>query len=192
MRQWSRRTVLCVKTTIHTNIESRGILQTSRLSESDEDIFICPTPSKTQINKHNFEIGIFLYHLDTLKSDQAENFFRLWLLNKWVTLDFNYLKPGTIQQLSNNIIDDAIRYIKNLLQTSKSDEVEATYWLPTLRSRRKKNEHPPIQTGYLSKLREMENITPQDETEFPAQFLSFTTGCLQHHNLTTSTFSKHH
>ena len=35
IRQRSRRTVLCIKTNIHANIESRGILQTLRLSESE-------------------------------------------------------------------------------------------------------------------------------------------------------------
>ena len=76
IRQRSRRTVLCVKTKIHTNIESRGILQTSRLSESDEDIFICPTPSKTQINKHNFEIGFLSYTIWIhLKVITLRNFF---------------------------------------------------------------------------------------------------------------------
>ena len=56
-----------VKAKIHTNSESRVIIQPFPFSEGDEDLFICPTLSTTQTNKHMFEIEIFLNHPDKLK-----------------------------------------------------------------------------------------------------------------------------
>ena len=46
--------------------------------------------------------------------------------------------------------------MKNLLKTSKTDEINETYWFPTLQSLGNEREHTPIQTRILKELRELE------------------------------------
>ena len=45
--------------------------------------------------------------------------------------------------------------MNSLLKTSKTDEVNETYWFPTPENSGKKQEHTPIQTRILNELREL-------------------------------------
>ena len=75
----------------------------------------------------------------------------------------------------NNSHDDAIHYINSLLKTSKTDEVNKTYWFPTPRNPGNEKEHTPIQTRILNELRELEQLqklNPVENTNSRNQFLS--------------------
>ena len=77
--------------------------------------------------------------------------------------------------LLNNSHDDAIHYINSPLKTSKNDEVNETYWLPTPQNPGNEKEHTPIQTRILNDLRELEQLEkldPLENTNSRNQFLS--------------------
>ena len=54
--------------------------------------------------------------------------------------------------------DDAILYINSFLKTSKTDEVNEGYWLPTPQNPGNEKEDTPIQTRILNELRELEQL----------------------------------
>ena len=64
----------------------------------------------------------------------------------------------SVSHLLNNNHDNAIHYIISLLKTSKTDEVNETYWLPTPQSLGNEQEHTPIRTRILNELRELEHL----------------------------------
>ena len=71
--------------------------------------------------------------------------------------------------------DDAIHYKNSLLKTSKTDEVNETYWFPTPHNTGNEKEHTPIQTGILNELRhleQLEQLDPLEDTNSRNQFLS--------------------
>ena len=75
----------------------------------------------------------------------------------------------------HNNHDDAIHYIKNLLKTSKTDEVNETYWFSKPQNPGNENEHTPIQTHILTELREpgqLEQLNPLKDTNSCDQFIS--------------------
>ena len=79
-----------------------------------------------------------------------------------------------MRHLLNNSHDDAILYINSLLKTSKTDEVNETYWFPTPQNPGNEKEHTPIQTRILNELRELEQlekINPLEKTNSRRQFL---------------------
>ena len=75
------------------------------------------------------------------------------------------VNPTSVRHLLNNNHDDAIHYIKNLLRTSKTNEVNETYWLPTPQNPGIENEHTPIQTRILNELRELEQLEKMNPLE---------------------------
>ena len=80
-----------------------------------------------------------------------------------------------MRHLPNNSHDDATHYINSLLKTSKTDEVNETYWFPTPQDPGNEKEHTPIQTRILNELRELEqleNLNPLEDTAFRKQFVS--------------------
>ena len=80
-----------------------------------------------------------------------------------------------MRHLLNNSHDGAIHYINRLLKTSKNDEVNETYWFPTVQNLGNENEHTPIQTLILNELRELEQLeklNPLENTNSLNQFLS--------------------
>ena len=80
-----------------------------------------------------------------------------------------------MRHLLNNNHDDAILYINSLLKTSKTDEVNETYWLTTSQNPSNEREHTPIQTRILNDLRELEQLeklNPLEDTDSRDQFLS--------------------
>ena len=47
---------------------------------------------------------------------------------------------------------------KIVLKTSKTNEVDETYWFPTPKNPGNEREHTPIQTRILNELRELEQL----------------------------------
>ena len=85
------------------------------------------------------------------------------------------VNPTSVRLFLNNSHDDVFHYINNLLKTSKTDEVNETYWFPTLQNPGKEKEHTPIQTRILNELRELEQLeklNPLEDTDSRNQFLS--------------------
>ena len=83
--------------------------------------------------------------------------------------------PTSVRHLLNNNLDDAIHYIDRLLKTSKTDEVNETFWFPTPQNPGIEKEHAPIQTRILNELRELEQLeqlNPLEDTNSRDQFLS--------------------
>ena len=71
--------------------------------------------------------------------------------------------------------DNAIHYINSLLKTSKTDEVNETYWFSTTQNPGNEKEHTPIQTRILNELRELEQLkqlNPIEDANSRNQFLS--------------------
>ena len=80
-----------------------------------------------------------------------------------------------MRHLLNNNHDDAIRYIDSLLKTSKTDEVNETYWFPTPQNLGNEREHTPNQTRIINELRELEQLeklNPVEDTDSRNQHLS--------------------
>ena len=80
-----------------------------------------------------------------------------------------------MRHLLKNNHDDAIHYINSLLKTSKTDEVNETYWFPTPQHPGHEKEHTPIQTRILNELWELEQLeqlNPIQDTNSRDQFLS--------------------
>ena len=80
-----------------------------------------------------------------------------------------------MRHLLNNNQDDAIHYIISLLKTSKTDEVNETYWFPTPQNPGNEREHTPIKTRILNELQELERLEQLnrlEDTNSRKQFLS--------------------
>ena len=166
-------TTFWVKSQIYTDNEATGIIQPSPLLESDEDLLICPALSSTQNNKHMVQTNKFLDHPYTLrKGIHIANFS---ILTPEQTEHIRPVNPTTVRPLLNNNHDDAIHYINSLLKTSKTYEVNGTYWFPTPQNPSNEREHTPTQTRILNELRELEQLeklNPLGDTDYRDQFLS--------------------
>ena len=134
--QQGQRTTIWVKSKIYTENEATGIIQTSPLLKNDDDLPICPAISSTQNNKHMLQISIFLDHPYTLK--KGTHIAKFSILTSQQTKHIRPVNPTSVRHLLNNNHDEAIHYINSLLKTSKIDEVNETYWLPTPKTREKK------------------------------------------------------
>ena len=75
------------------------------------------------------------------------------------------VNPTSVGHFLNNNHDDAIPYINSLLKTSKTDEINETYWFPTPQNPGKGREHTPIQTRFLNGLRELEKLEQLNQLE---------------------------
>ena len=85
------------------------------------------------------------------------------------------VNPTSVRHLLKNNHDDAIHYKSSLLKTSKTDEVNETYWFPTPQKPGNEREHTPIQTRILNELRELEQLeklNPLEDNNSRDQFLS--------------------
>ena len=135
-------TTIWVKSQTYTENEATGIIQPSPLLENDEDLLICPAISPTQHNKHMVQISNFLDHPFTLmKGTHMTNFS---ILTPEQTKHIRPVNPTSVRHLLNNKHDDAIHYINSLLKTSKTDEVNETYWFPSPKNPGNEQEHTPI------------------------------------------------
>ena len=171
--QQGQRNTIWVKSQIYTENEATGIIQPSPLLENDEDLLICPAISSTQNNKHMVQISNFLDHPYTLKKGiHIANFS---ILTPEQTKHIRPVNPTPVRHLLNNNHDDAIHYINSLLKTSRTDEVNETYWFPTPKNPGNEKEQTPIQARIFNELRELEQLeklNPLKKTESRNQFPS--------------------
>ena len=173
--QPGKKTTIWVKSQIYTDNEATGVIQPSPLLENDEDLLICPAILSTQNNKHMFQLGNFLDHPFTIKKGTHMANFSLLSLEQ--TKHIRPVNPTSVKHLLNNNHDDAIHYINGLLKTSKTNEVNETYWFPTPQNPGNEREHTPIQTRILNEIRELEQLeklNPLENTasrkQFPSNF----------------------
>ena len=82
----------------------------------------------------------------------------LSILTPEQTKNIRPVNPTPVRHLLNSSHDDAIHYKKSLLKTSKTDEVNETYWFATPENAGNKEELTPIQTRILNELRELEQL----------------------------------
>ena len=127
--QRRKRTMIWVKSQIYTNNGATGIFQFSPFLDSDENLPIHLALSTTQNNKHMVQISGLLDHPYTLKKrTHVANFSTL------TTEQMKYIRNvnlTSVRHLLNNNHDDASHYIRSLLKTYKTDEVNKVYWFPT-------------------------------------------------------------
>ena len=171
--QPGKRTTIWVKSQIYTDNESTGIIQPSPLLENDEDLLICLALSSIQNYKHMVQISIFLDHPYNLK--KGTHIANFSILTSEQTKHIRPVNPTSVRHLLNNSHDDAIHYINSLLKTSKTDEVNETYWFPTPQYSGNEKEHTPIQSRILNELRELEKLeklNALENTSSRNQFLS--------------------
>ena len=146
--QPGKRTTIRVKSQIYTDNEATGTIQPSPLLENDEDILMCPAISSTLNTKHMVQISKFLDHPYTLK--KGTHIANSSECTAEQTKNIPPVNPTSVWHLLNNSHDDAIHYINSLLKTSKTDEVNQTYWFPTPQNPGNEKEHTPIQTRILN------------------------------------------
>ena len=85
------------------------------------------------------------------------------------------VNPISVRHLLNNNHGDAIHYINSRLKSSKTNEINETYWFPTSQNWGNQKERTPIQTRILNKLRaleQLEKLNPLEDTNSRDQFLS--------------------
>ena len=144
------------------------------LLENNEELPICPALSSTQNNKHMVQISNFLDHPHTLKKGKHKA--NPSILTPGQTKHIRLVNPTSVRHLLNNNHDDAIHYINSFLKTSKTDEVNETYWSPKPQYSGNAREHTPIQQCILNELRELEQIeqlNPLEDTNSRDQFINF-------------------
>ena len=146
-----KRTTIWIKSQIYTDNEATRIFQPSPLLENDEDLLICPEISSIQNNKHMVQISNFPNHPFTFKI--GTNMANFSILIPEQTKHIRLVNKTSVRHFQNNNHDDAIHYKNCLLKTSKTDEVNETYWFPTPQNPGNEREHKPIQTRILSELR---------------------------------------
>ena len=115
----------------------------------------------------------FLDHPYTLK--KGTHIANFSILTPEQTKHIRPVNPTSVRHLLNNNHDDAILYINRLLKTSKTDEVNETYWFPTPQNPGNEKELTPIQARILNELRELEQLeklNPLKDTDSRNQFLS--------------------
>ena len=171
--QPGKRTTVWVKSQIYTNNEATGIIQPSPHLENDEDLLICPAISSTQNNEHMVQISKFLDHPYTL--EKGTHMASFSILTPEQTNHIRPVNPTSVRHPLNNNHDDANHYISSLLKTSKTDEVNETFWFPTPQNPDNKKKHTPIQTRILNELRELEQLeqlNPLEDTNSRNLFLS--------------------
>ena len=170
--QPGKRTTIWVKSQIYRDNEATGTIQPSPLLENNEDLLICPALSSTQNNKHLVQNSNFLDHPYTLKKGTHIANFSILTLEQMKHIQ--PVNPTSVRHLLNNNHDDAIHYINSLLKTSKTDEVNETYWVPTPQNPGNEREQTPIQTRILNEIRELdqlEQLNPLEDTDSRNQFL---------------------
>ena len=119
------------------------------------------------------QISNFLDHPYTLK--KGTHIANFSILTPEQTKHIRPVNPTSVRHLLNNSHDDAIHYINSLLNTSKNDKVNETYWFPTPPNPGNEKEHTPIQTRILNELRQpeqLEKLNPLENINSRNQFLS--------------------
>ena len=94
----------------------------------------------------------------TLTDSRGTHIANFSILTPEQTKHFPPVNPTSVRNLLNNNHDDAIHYINSLLKTSKTDEVNETYWFSTPQNPGNERQHTPNQTRILNELRELEQL----------------------------------
>ena len=84
------------------------------------------------------------------------------------------VNPTSVQHLLNNNHDEAIHSIRSFSKTSKTDEVNETYWIPTSRNLGNEKVHTPIQPPIVNKLgevKQLEQLKPQKNVKYRTENL---------------------
>ena len=144
--QPAKRTTIWVKSQIYTVNETTGIIQPSPRLENDEDLLICPAISSTQNNEHMVQISNFLDQPYTLKKGTHKANFSI--LTPEQTKHIRPVNPTSVRHLLNNNHNDVILYIRRLLKTLKTDDVNETYWLPTAQKPAMKGNMRPFRHAF--------------------------------------------
>ena len=171
--QPGKPTTIWVKSEIYTDNEATGKIQPSPFLENDEHLLICPALSSTQNNKHMVQISNFLDHPYTLKKGTYIANFSTITPER--TKHIRPINPTSVRHLLNNNHDDTFHYMNSLLKTSKTDEVNETYWFSTPQNLSNETELTPIHARNLNELRELEQLeqlNPLKDTDSRCQFLS--------------------
>ena len=88
-----------------------------------------------------------LHHPYTLK--KGTHIVNFSILTPEQTKHIRPVNPTSVRHLLNNNNDDSIHYTSSLLKTSKTDEINETYWFPTQQNPGNEKEHTPFQTRIL-------------------------------------------
>ena len=94
----------------------------------------------------------------TYKLKQRTLIANFWIFTPEQTKHIRPVNPTSVKHLLNNNNDDAIQYKNSLLKTSRTDEVNKTYWFPTPQNAGNEREHTPIQTRILNEKRDLEKL----------------------------------
>ena len=90
----------------------------------------------------------------------------------------NHIGPVNLtseRRLLNNSHDDAIQYKSSPLKTSRTDEINESFWFPAPQNSGNEREHTPMQTRIFIELRELkqlEHLNPVEDPDSRDQFLS--------------------
>ena len=171
--QTGKRNTIWVHSQIYTDKEEKGKIQPSPFLENDEDLLVCPALSSTQNNKHMVRISTFLDHPYTLKKGtHIGNFLKF---TPEQTKHIRPLNSISVRNHLNDNHDDAIHYKISLSKTSKTDEVNESYWFLTPQNQDNEKKHTPFRTHILNELRELgklEQLNPLEDINSRNQFLS--------------------
>ena len=149
--QPGKQTTIWVKSQIYTDNEVEEITQPSPLLKKIEHFLICPALSSTQNNKHMVQSSKFLDHPYTFK--KGMHIANFSILTPEQTKHIRLINPTSMRHHLNNNDDEAIDYINSLFKTTKTDEVNETYWFPTPQNPCNEREFTTIQTCILNELR---------------------------------------
>ena len=119
-----------------------------------------------------FQISNFLDHPYTHK--KGTHIANFSILTHKQTKHIRPANPTSVRHLLNNNHDDDNHYIESLSKTSGTNEIDETYWFPTLQNPGNESEHTPIQTRILNELRELEQLeqsNPLEDTNSRDQLL---------------------
>ena len=112
----------------------------------------------------------FMDHPYTLKKGTHKANFSILIPEQ--TKHIRPVNPSSVRHLLNNNHEDVTHYINSPLKTSKTDEVNEAYWLPTPQNLGNEKDYMPIQTRILNELRQIEQLNPLENADSRDQFLS--------------------
>ena len=161
--QPGKRTTIWVNSQIYTDNEATVMIYPSPFLENDEELLICPALSSTQNNKHLVQISNFLDHPYTLKKET--HIANSSILTPEQPKHIRPANPTSVRYHLSNNHDDAFHYINSLLKTSKTDEVNETYWFSTPHNPGNEKDYTPFQTRILNELRELEKLEQLNKLE---------------------------
>ena len=170
--QLGKRTRNWVNSHFCTNDGATRLIQPPPLLKNIEIILICPALSSTQNNKQMFPISKLLEHPYTLRKGTHND--NSLILTPDQTQHIRPINPTSVRHLLNNNHDRGIIFLSSVLKTSKTVEVNETFWFTMPQNPGNEMEHTPFQSGNLNEIRELEKLeqlNPQIDTNSRNQFL---------------------